>query len=328
VSAFPRRRMRRLRQTPALRSLWRETRLSPSELISPLFVVGSDELAGDVAAMPGVSRLTVDELDDTIERLVSLGVGGVMLFGVPGRKDASGFGAFDQEGVVPRAIAKIQALTDRIVVIADVCLCGYTGHGHCGILTDGGVDNDATLEVLAKAGIAYANAGADIVAPSAMMDGQVAAIRAALDDAGHSHTAILSYAAKYASSFYGPFRDAAHCAPQFGDRKQYQMAPSNAAEAVAEARLDVGEGADAITVKPAGPCLDVIRRVRDALPDTPCAAYQVSGEFSMIKAASDRGWLDERGVAIESLIAIKRAGASPIITYFARQAAQWLPNSQ
>lgn len=324
MSSFPKRRMRRLRRSPALRTMWSETRLLPADFVYPLFVVATEAMAGDVPSMPGVARFVPNALDGEIERLVSLGVGGVMLFGVPDRKDASGFGAFDQEGVVPRAIARIKSQTDRLVVAADVCLCGYTDHGHCGIVTDRGIDNDATLEALTKAAIAYANAGADMVAPSAMMDGQVGAIRAGLDDAGHAEVAILSYAVKYASSYYGPFRDAAECAPQFGDRKQYQMPPGNSDEAIAEAGLDIDEGADAIMVKPAGPYLDVIRRVREAFPEVPCSAYQVSGEYSMIKAAAANGWLDERNVALESLTSIKRAGASPIITYFAKDAAMWL----
>lgn len=327
MNGFPKRRMRRLRRSPALRTMWSETRLSPADFVCPLFVVATETMAGDVPSMPGVARFVPDALDGEIERLVSLGVGGVMLFGVPDRKDASGFGAFDQEGVVPRAIARIKSQTDRLVVAADVCLCGYTDHGHCGIVTERGIDNDATLEVLAKAAIAYANAGADMVAPSAMMDGQVGAIRSGLDDAGHVEVAILSYAVKYASSYYGPFRDAAECAPQFGDRKQYQMPPERSDEAIAEARLDIDEGADAIMVKPAGPYLDVIRRVREAFPEVPLSAYQVSGEYSMIKAAAANGWVNERSVALESLTSIKRAGASPIITYFAKDASLWLRDS-
>ncbi len=324
MSEFPSRRMRRMRNTPALRELRRETRLSPADFIYPIFVVEDRAAAGPVPSMPGVVRHTVDTLDREIESVISAGIRSVLVFGIPATKRPDAAGALANDNVVVRAVEKIKKSSDRLAVITDVCLCSYTDHGHCGVIREKQVDNDATLTLLEKMADAHARAGADLVAPSGMMDGMVAAIRRALDAAKFHDTGILSYAVKYASSFYGPFRDAAESAPAFGDRHSYQMDPANALEALAEARLDIDEGADAIMVKPAIAYLDVIRRVKDAFPDVPLAAYQVSGEYSMIKAAAANGWLDEKKVALESLIAIKRAGADMIITYFARDAASWL----
>ncbi len=324
MSTFPDRRMRRLRGTPGLRALRRETRLSPQDLVYPLFIAEKAEAGGPVASMPGVERHTVDTLHREIERVQAAGVGAVLLFGLPAEKDAAGSSAFAEDGVIPKAIRCIREVSDAMVVITDVCLCEYTDHGHCGVIRSEAIHNDATLEILAKTAVAHARAGVHLVAPSGMMDGMVGAIRRGLDGAGFENLGILSYAVKYASSFYGPFRDAAECAPKFGNRQAYQMDPANAREALAEARLDIDEGADMIMVKPALPYLDVVRRMREAFPDVPLSAYQVSGEYSMIKAAAREGWLDERAAALEALTAIKRAGADTIITYFAKDAAAWL----
>jgi porphobilinogen synthase len=275
--------------------------------------------------MPGHAQRTVDQLSGEIDSVGEAAIRTLLLFGIPDFKDASGTGAWDPAGPVPRAISEIKRRDDSITVVADVCLCEYTSHGHCGLLDDmtHAVANDATLPLLARAAVAYADAGADVVAPSAMMDGQVAAIRAALDDAGHTDVAILAYAVKYASAFYGPFREAAQSTPAFGDRRGYQMPPPNAREALREARLDEEEGADMLMVKPAGPYLDIIHRVRQAT-DLPVAAYQVSGEYAMLKAAAQRGWIDEPRAAMESLLGIRRAGADLVITYYAKAAARWL----
>ncbi len=324
MNGYPQRRLRRLRGAAGLRALVRETRLSREDLIHPVFLVEEKNAAGPVASMPGVERYTADSLLREVDATMAAGIPAVLLFGVPAAKDATATRACDEDGLVPRAIRRLREAHRDLVIFTDVCLCSYTDHGHCGLVRDGAVDNDSTLEILARMAVAHARAGADFVAPSGMMDGMVAALRAALDDAGCTHTGILSYAVKYASAFYGPFRDAAESTPAFGDRRTYQMDPGNAREAVAEARLDVEEDADMLMVKPALPYLDVIRRVREAVPDRPLAAYQVSGEYSMIQAAADRGWLDQRAVALEALTAIKRAGADMIITYFARQAAAWL----
>ena len=326
MNEFPKKRMRRMRRTPAMRELRRETRLSPADFIHPLFLVETKSAAGPVPSMPGVSRHTVESLDREIESVLSAGIRAVLLFGVPSEKFPDAASAISQKGgpIVCRAIERIKNLTDRLAIITDICLCSYTDHGHCGVIRDQEVDNDATLELLGQMAAAHARAGADLVGPSGMMDGMVAAIRRALDEANCQDTGILSYAVKYASSFYGPFRDAAESTPAFGDRRSYQMDPANAHEALAEARLDIEEGADALMVKPALPYLDVIRRVKDAFPEMPLAAYQVSGEYSMIKAAAANGWLDEQKVALESLTAIKRAGADMIITYFAKDASRWL----
>jgi porphobilinogen synthase len=324
-SAEARARPRRLRRTSAIRSMLAETGLSARQLIHPLFIRDGRGIDRPIESMPGHAQRSVDRLAGEIDDIGALGLRSILLFGLPSAKDETGTGAWDPAGPVPQAIASIKRWTSELVVIADVCLCEYTSHGHCGVLdaVTRSVANDATLPLLARTAVAYADAGADVVAPSAMMDHQVAAIRAALDDAGHVDVAILSYAVKYASAYYGPFREAAESAPAFGDRRAYQMDPPNAREAVREAALDVAEGADMLMVKPAGPYLDIVRRVRDAF-DLPLAAYQVSGEYAMLKAAAERRWLDERRAALESLVGIRRAGADVVITYFAKDAARWL----
>jgi porphobilinogen synthase len=316
---------RRLRRTAAMRALVRETRLHPRMLVQPLFIRAGVDIREEIAAMPGQYRVSVDRLAGDVERVAASGVRAVILFGLPDAKDHQGSGAWDTGGVVQRGIRAIrQTVGDDVVVIADVCLCEYTSHGHCGVVTDvGGVDNDATLPLLARSAVSLAEAGADIVAPSAMMDGQVAAIRDALDAAGWHETAILAYAAKHASAFYGPFREAADSAPAFGDRRTYQMDPANGREALLEIDRDLDEGADIVMVKPAGPALDILAAAR-ARVAVPLAAYQVSGEYASLVAAAQHGWLDGRAAALESLTAIARAGADVIITYFATQAAGWL----
>jgi porphobilinogen synthase len=321
----PRARPRRLRRTAALRDALGETTLRSAQLVHPIFVRDGADSERPIASMPGHAQRTVDRLDAEIGEVDALGIRSVLLFGIPDTKDPSGSGAWDPSGAVPRAIAAIKRRSPSITVIADVCLCEYTSHGHCGLLSDatGVVANDETLPLLGQAAVAYADAGADIIAPSAMMDGQVASIRAALDAAGHSDVAILAYAVKYASAFYGPFREAAQSAPSFGDRRAYQMQAGNAREAIREARLDEEEGADMLMVKPAGPYLDIIQRVR-AESRLPLAAYQVSGEYAMLKAAAERGWIDEPRAAMESLLGIRRAGADLVITYYAKAAARWL----
>ena len=320
-------RPRRLRRTPALRRMVRETSLSVDDLIAPLFIADGQGLVRPISSMPGHAQRSVDRIDGEIDELMELRVPAVLLFGIPAHKDASGSSAWSPDGPVPRAIRRIKQRAPELVVVADVCLCEYTDHGHCGVLADapgaGDVLNDPTLELLARAAVAYADAGADIVAPSAMMDGQVAAIRAALDAAGHHDVAVMAYAAKFASAFYGPFREAAESTPQFGDRRAYQMDPANGREALREVDLDVAEGADILMVKPAGAYLDVIRAVRER-HELPLAAYQVSGEYAMLKAAAQNGWLDEPRAALESLLAIRRAGADMVITYYAKEAARWL----
>ncbi len=318
-------RPRRLRRTAPLRALVRETSLSPGQLIHPVFVAAGSRVNRPIGSMPGHAQISVDALAAEADALARAGLGTVLLFGIPEAKDASGSGAWDAAGPVPRAIAEFKRREPTLTVIADVCLCEYTDHGHCGVVDSrrGEVVNDETLPLLARAAVAYADAGADIVAPSAMMDGQVRAIRAALDGAGHSEVAILAYASKFASAFYGPFREAAGSAPAFGDRRAYQLDPANGREALREADLDVAEGADLLMVKPAGPYLDLVREVRNR-HSLPLVAYQVSGEYAMLKAAAERGWLDERRAALESLIGIRRAGADLIITYYAREAARWL----
>jgi len=315
---------RRMRRTPGLRRLVRETRLDPAMLVLPVFVDARASAPEPISSLPGHARWPSGKVVEIAERAARAGLGGLLLFGLPDEKDERGSGASDPLGPVPRALRAIRARGEDLALIADVCLCEYTSHGHCGVLDpDGAVDNDATLPLLADAASAYAEAGADIVAPSDMMDGRVAAIRAALDGTGHTDTAILSYAAKYASAFYGPFREAADCAPLFGDRSGYQMDPANAREARLELRTDLDEGADMLMVKPAGPYLDVIAAAR-AHVDVPLAAYQVSGEYAALHAAADRGWIDLRRAALESLVGIARAGADVIITYFALDAAEWL----
>jgi len=297
--------------------------LAPSQLVLPLFVRDGKNLRRSVESMPGVAQTSPDELIRDVERAAAVGVGGVILFGIPDTKDATGSEAWNDDGAVQRAVGLIKRDVPDIVVITDVCMCEYTEHGHCGILENGEVNNDATLELLSRVSVSHARAGADVIAPSDMMDGRVKAIRSALDDANFSSTPILSYAAKYASAFYGPFREAAESAPKEGDRKGYQMDPGNAQEALREVFADIEEGADAIMVKPAGPYLDIISQVKEAT-GYPVAAYQVSGEYAMIKAAAERGWIDEDRVMMESLLGIRRAGADFILTYFAVEAAKKL----
>ncbi|MDQ2688648.1 MAG: porphobilinogen synthase [Chloroflexota bacterium] len=315
---------RRLRRTPALRDLVRETRLHPSMLVAPLFVRSGARVREPIGSMPGQHRLSVDELVRDVELLVRSGVRAVLLFGLPDEKDAEGSGAWSESGPVQRAISAIRSeMGDEIAILADVCLCEYTSHGHCGVLRGEAVDNDASLPLLARTAASLAQAGADVVAPSAMMDGQVAAIRNGLDESGFGATAILAYAAKHASAFYGPFREAAGSAPAFGDRRSYQMDTANGREAVSEILADVSEGADMVMVKPALPALDLVAAAR-AATNLPVAAYQVSGEYAAICAAGERGWLDRRAAALESLTAVARAGAGILVTYFAAEAAGWL----
>lgn len=316
-------RPRRLRRTEALRAMVRETRLTPDDFIYPLFAVEGEGVRREITSMPGCYNLSLDELVREVDAARRDGIRSVILFGVPDSKDAVGTGAYAEDGIVQRAIRAVKREVKDMVVLADNCLCEYTDHGHCGIIEQGEVLNDASVELLARTAVSQAEAGADIIAPSNMMDGFVTAIRAALDKSGFEHIPIMSYAVKYASAFYGPFREAAQSAPQFGDRRGYQMDPSNAREALREARLDWEEGADILMVKPALPYLDIIRIVSEQF-DTPIAAYQVSGEYAMIKAAGKLGWVDEQRVALESLIAIKRAGANLILTYFAREVSRSL----
>ena len=314
-------RPRRLRRTEALRRVVRETRLDPAQFLWPLFVRGGTGIRTPIGSMPGVEQTSVDELLRDAERAVAHGVGGILLFGIPAEKDAIGSSAWDPHGPVPAAVRAVKREFPGLLVVTDVCLCEYTAHGHCGVLTeDGVVHNDATLTLLAREAVAHAEAGADIVAPSDMMDGRVGHLRRALDAAGFADTPIMSYAVKYASAFYGPFREAAESTPQFGDRSTYQMDPANGREALREAALDYEEGADLLMVKPAMPYLDVLSQMR-ATFDIPIAAYQVSGEFAMLKAGAQQGWLDHDRVMMESLLSIKRAGADLILTYFAKEAA-------
>ena len=318
---------RRLRRTPALRDLVRETRLHPEMLVQPLFIQAGASGREPINAMPGQDRLGLAALPEEAARLRAASVRSVLLFGLPSSKDVTGSGAWAPDGIVQEGIRVLKAADRELVIIADVCLCEYTSHGHCGVLAGSGedatVDNDASLEMLAHTAVSLADAGADIVAPSAMMDGQVAALRMALDEAGHGQTAILAYAAKHASAFYGPFREAADSAPAFGDRRSYQMDPANGREALREIDADLAEGADMVMIKPALPSLDLVAAAR-ARTNVPIAAYQVSGEYAAICAAAANGWLDRRAVALESLVAIARAGADIIVTYFAAEAAGWL----
>jgi len=320
---FPDYRPRRLRQNSTFRGLIRETHLSADQFIYPLFVKPGKNLREEIPSMPGVFRLSVDQLAAEAKECLELGIRAVILFGLPNKKDAMGTGAHIKDGIIQRAIREIKNKVPEMMVVTDVCLCEYTDHGHCGCLINQEVDNDATLEILAKTALSHAQAGADMVAPSDMMDGRVAEIRAALDENNFEMIPIMSYAVKYASSFYGPFRDAADCAPQFGDRRSYQMDPANSREALREATLDVDEGADILMVKPAVAYLDIIARLRDEF-DLPVAAYHVSGEYAMIKAAAEKGWIDGEKVMAETLLAIKRAGADIIITYFAKEMAKLL----
>jgi len=331
-------RPRRLRLNAALRGMLRETQVSASDFIYPLFVVHGTGVKNEIGSMPGVFQLSIDQLEAEARSLTALGIPAVILFGVPAHKDPVGLENFADDGIVQQAIRALKAAAPQLLVITDVCLCEYTDHGHCGILNvsdgarprpepnlpDGYLLNDETLAVLTKVAVSHARAGADIVAPSGMIDGAVAAIRAALDRAGFEHLAILSYAIKYASGFYGPFREAAQGAPKFGDRRSHQMDPANAREALREAALDAAEGADLLMVKPALPYLDIIRQTHDQIPQLPLVAYQVSGEYAMLKAAALNGWLEEPRTVLETLTAIKRAGADLIITYYAKQAVGWL----
>ena len=321
--SYPTHRPRRLRRNVALRSLVRETRLTTASLIYPMFVCPGTKVRQEVSSMPGVYQQSVDQIVEEAREVESLGISGIILFGLPENKDPRGLSSLHAQGVVQRAIEAIRKAKLKLLVITDVCLCEYTDHGHCGIVEDGEVANDATLEILAQQAFSHARAGADIVAPSDMMDGRVAAIRKMLDANKFENIAILSYAAKYCSGFYGPFREAAQSAPQFGDRRSYQMDPANAREALKEVKLDLEEGADMVMVKPALAYLDVIRRVRDQF-DVPVAAYNVSGEYSMVKAAAQNGWLDEKRVVLEILTGIQRAGADILLTYHAKDVARWL----
>lgn len=317
---FPAYRARRLRQSAALRALVRETELSAQHLILPLFVREGRRLRRPIRSMPGQFQLSVDEAVKEAAEAFSAGVPGVILFGIPEKKDERASGAC---GIVPKAIRALKKELPQLIVVADVCLCEYMSHGHCGVVRDGRVDNDATLPLLAKAAVAYADAGADVVAPSDMMDGRVAAIRAALDRAGHVETVIMSYAAKFASAFYGPFREAAESAPRFGDRRSYQMDCANAEEALREVALDIAEGADIVMVKPGLAYLDIVRRVKEKF-GYPVAVYNVSGEYAMLKAAAANGWLDEKAVVLEMMTAFRRAGADVILTYWAKEVSRWL----
>src|SRR5579859_6549651 len=321
--AFPIQRLRRLRATESMRSLVRETRLDPAQFILPLFVCPGQGIRREIGSMPGNYHMSIDELTRECAEVQSLGIGGVILFGLPETKDEMATGAYDDQGIVQRAIRALKRELPKLVVITDVCNCEYTSHGHCGKVVDGDVDNDQTLDWLARSALSHARAGADIVAPSDMMDGRVAAIRTALDREGFQKTPILSYAAKFASVFYGPFREAAESTPQFGDRRSYQMDPANGREAMREIELDLEEGADMIMVKPAMPYLDLIRQARDRF-DVPVSAYQVSGEYAMIMAAARNGWIDEERAMMESLTCIRRAGADFVLTYFAKPAARFL----
>ena len=316
-------RLRRLRKTAAIRDLVRENHVRVDELVYPLFVTEGRNKKVDVPSMPGIAQYSLDRLPEELARIEAAGIRAVLLFGIPAHKDAVGSAAYAKDGIVPKAIRAIRRRCPGLVVIADVCLCEYTSHGHCGLVKDGVILNDETLPLLAKASVAYARAGADIVAPSDMMDGRVGAIRAALDKAGFADVAVMAYSAKFASAYYGPFRDAAHSAPQFGDRRTYQMDPANRREALREVAADVAEGADCIIAKPATAYLDIVRDIADRF-DLPVVAYNVSGEYAMVKAAASNGWIDERRIVLENLVGMKRAGAKMIITYHALDAAKWL----
>jgi len=320
---FPTTRLRRLRRTSALREMFRETTLSVSDFIYPLFIVEGDNIRNEISSMPGQFQLSIDQAVRECEELQRLGINSVILFGIPNEKDEAGSGAYAGDGIVQKTLRAVKAQFPDLVVITDVCLCEYTSHGHCGVIENSDVDNDRTLELLVKEAVSHAECGSDIIAPSDMMDGRVGAIRQALDEKGYTQIPIMAYSAKYSSAFYGPFREAAESAPQFGDRKSYQMDPGNSDEAMREIALDIQEGADMVMVKPALSYLDVIRRAKDNF-GLPVAAYNVSGEYSMIKAAAERGWLDGEKVMLETLTSIKRAGADVIITYFAKDVAKLL----
>ncbi|TET68718.1 MAG: porphobilinogen synthase [Dehalococcoidia bacterium] len=323
MAGFPQSRLRRLRRTESLRALVRENHVEVRDLVYPLFIIEGSGMKQEITSMPDIFRFSVDQLPQEVEEIAKLGIPAVLLFGIPEHKDEVGSAAYHPEGVIQQAIRAIKKSVPKLLVVTDVCLCEYTSHGHCGVVVDGYVDNDQTLLLLARTAVSHAEAGADMVAPSDMMDGRVKAIREALDEKGLQHTPILAYAAKYASAFYGPFREAAEATPQFGDRRSYQMDPPNLREALREVEQDIAEGADIIMVKPALAYLDVIRRVRDTF-NYPVAAYNVSGEYAMVKAAALQGWLDEKQVVLEILTAIKRAGADIILTYHAKEVARWL----
>ena len=320
---FPEYRPRRLRKTENLRRMVRETRLSVDDLIMPLFIVPGSKVANPVVSMPGIAQLSIDRAVEECKEIRDLGIPAVILFGIPDKKDSEGSGAYSDSGIIQRALRAIKEQVPNLVLITDVCLCEYTDHGHCGVVIDGDVDNDSTLDLLAKEAVSHAKAGADIVAPSDMMDGRIGTIRETLDEEGFDQIPIMAYAAKFASGFYGPFRDAAESTPQFGDRRSYQMDPSNGDEAMREVQLDIEEGADIVMVKPALAYLDLIWRVKETF-GYPVAAYNVSGEYAMLKAAAHNGWLDEERVMMETLLAMRRAGADLILTYFAKAAAQLL----
>lgn len=324
---FPEYRPRRLRKNSTFRGLIRETHLSADQLIYPLFVIEGKNKKQKIPSMPGVYRLTVDKLEAEAKECLMLGIKSVILFGLPAKKDPMGTGAHDKNGIIQKAIREIKKKVPEMLVITDVCLCEYTDHGHCGCIIDGDVDNDATLEILAKIALSHVQAGADMVAPSDMMDGRIAEIRGILDENNFDSVPIMSYSVKYASAFYGPFRDAADCAPQFGDRRSYQMDPANSREAMREATLDVDEGADILMVKPAVAYMDIINKLKDEF-DMPVAAYHVSGEYAMIQAAAEKGWIDGEKVMEETLLSLKRAGADIIITYFAKEMAKILKNKK
>ena len=323
MASFPTVRMRRTRQNEQMRSLVRETRLSVEQLIYPLFIAEGITEPREIGSMPGIMQWPVEGIAGEVKRVAALGIPAILLFGIPAMKDEVGSQAYATQGIIQQAIQRIKAEVRAMLVITDVCLCEYTSHGHCGVIRNGDVHNDESLGLLARMALSHVEAGADIVAPSDMMDGRIGTIRQALDERGFSHVPVMAYSAKFASGFYGPFREAAASTPQFGDRRSYQMDPANAREALREVELDIGEGADIVMVKPAMPYLDIIRQVRDRC-DLPIAAYNVSGEFSMIKAAAQNGWIDERRVVMEVLTGIRRAGADMIITYFAPDVAKWL----
>jgi len=327
MATYPTKRLRRLRYNPLIRNMVRETILTKNDLIYPLFVVPGKGIKNPVKSMPGVYQLSIDNLIKECEEVVSLGIPAIILFGIPEHKDEKGSEAYDDNGIIQKAVREIKAKVKDLVVITDVCLCEYTSHGHCGLLNGEEILNDETVSLLAKEAISHAEAGADMIAPSDMMDGRVAAIRKSLDYKGFTNIPIISYAVKYSSGYYGPFRDAADSAPSFGDRRSHQMDIANRDEAIREAESDVEEGADIIMVKPAGPYLDIIRRVKDKF-EMPTAAYQVSGEYSMIKAAAQNNWIDGERVMLESLISIKRAGADMILTYFAKDVAKWIDSNK
>lgn len=324
---FPEMRMRRLRKNENLRRMVRENRVTVDDLIYPMFVIEGKNIKQEIPSMSGVYRFSVDRVTEEVEEVASLGIPAIILFGIPEHKDEAASEAYAEEGIVQKAIRKIKEDVPEIIVITDVCLCEYTSHGHCGVIKDDAVDNDITLELLAQTAVSHAEAGADMVAPSDMMDGRVAAIRSALDENGYNMIPIMSYAAKYASAFYGPFRDAAESAPQFGDRRSYQMDPPNVREAIREVELDIEEGADIVMVKPGLAYMDVVRAVRESF-DLPLAVYNVSGEYSMVKAAAAKGWIDEKRIVGEILTGFKRAGADLILTYHAKDAARWIKEGE